>query len=57
MWLLCGGCGTQIPAPFKPEVKNETDVGNFDAEFTTDAPLTPPDEGKGGQEGSELGWS
>lgn len=36
----------QIPAPFKPEVKNETDVSNFDTDFTTEKPeLTPPDEG------------
>ena len=36
----------QIPAPFKPEVRSETDVANFDTDFTSEAPeLTPPDEG------------
>lgn len=34
----------KIPTPFKPEIKDETDVSNFDPDFTTEQPqLTPPD--------------
>ena len=37
----------KIQPPFKPTVKSEMDVQNFDKEFTDEAPrLTPPDEGK-----------
>ena len=36
----------KIPAPFKPEIKNETDVSYFDTDFTSEVPeLTPPDAG------------
>nr|QIA61837.1 RAC serine/threonine-protein kinase [Halichondria panicea] len=34
----------KIEAPFKPEITSETDVSNFDPDFTTEKPqLTPPD--------------
>ncbi len=34
----------QLEAPFKPEIKDETDVSNFDPDFTAEHPqLTPPD--------------
>ena len=37
----------QINAPFKPEIKGETDVSYFDTDFTSEEPgLTPPDEGE-----------
>lgn len=36
----------KIPPPFKPIVSSESDVRNFDPEFTTENPeLTPPDAG------------
>lgn len=35
----------KIDAPFKPDIKNDTDVSYFDTDFTSEAPeLTPPDE-------------
>lgn len=35
----------KIDAPFKPDIKNETDVSYFDTDFTSEEPqLTPPDE-------------
>lgn len=40
--IICG----QIAAPFKPDIKNETDVSYFDTDFTSEKPdLTPPDDG------------
>ncbi|XP_065052422.1 RAC-gamma serine/threonine-protein kinase-like [Rhopilema esculentum] len=34
----------KLRPPFKPEIKGESDVGNFDPEFTTETPrLTPPE--------------
>ena len=36
----------QIEAPFKPVIKNDTDVSYFDTDFTSEEPeLTPPEEG------------
>ena len=35
----------KVAPPFKPVVKSEQDVANFDKEFTDEVPeLTPPDE-------------
>ena len=35
----------QIEPPFKPEVVDDTDVSNFDTDFTSEDPtLTPPDD-------------
>jgi len=37
----------QVEPPFKPEIKDATDVSYFDTDFTSENPdLTPPDEGK-----------
>lgn len=39
-WLL------QIEAPFKPIIKDDTDVSYFDTDFTSEEPeLTPPEDG------------
>lgn len=36
----------KIEAPFKPQIKDDTDVSYFDTDFTSEAPdLTPPEEG------------
>lgn len=32
----------KVPAPFKPRVRDEMDVGNFAEEFTTMAPVDSP---------------
>ena len=32
----------RIPAPFRPQIKNETDVSNFSEEFTNMIPADSP---------------
>lgn len=42
---LCVCALIQIEPPFKPDVTDDTDVSNFDTDFTSEDPtLTPPDD-------------
>lgn len=43
---MIGLLSVQVEAPFKPVIKNDTDVSYFDTDFTSEEPeLTPPEEG------------